>query len=82
MRTYLTKEEIRSRLPGFRREEILLGEEVYNGRKTLKYIYEIRGFMNELVEVRTYWVESPSMFGSECRAFSSINEAVDYYVKK
>lgn len=75
-----TKEELRLTLPGYEKRDIICSEKRENGNmKYLTYVYRITGFMNELLFVGNFWVETYNGLGPVCRTFNTLQEAVDFY---
>jgi hypothetical protein len=75
-----TKEELRRKLPGYENRDVICCEQRSNGHnKSLTYVYGIRGFMDELLFVGNFWVETYDGIGNVCRTFNTLQEAVDYY---
>jgi hypothetical protein len=75
-----TKEELRRILPGYEHRDIICSEQRANGHmKYLTYVYCIRGFLDELLFVGNFWVETYDGIGNVCRTFNTLQEAVDYY---
>jgi len=76
----LTKETLRRTLPGYERRDIICCEQRESGHnKTLVYVYGIRGFMDEILFVGNFWVETYDGIGHVCRTFNTLQEAVDFY---
>jgi hypothetical protein len=79
--TMTSKQQIRSKLPGYEINDTILCDIRSNGHnKWLRFKYCIKGFMDELIPTQCYWVESYDGVAPICKTFMDLNEAVDYYV--
>ncbi len=66
----ITREDLRRKLPGFERQEILASSGPDNPK--LVYVFEIRGFMDELWTVSSFQIRYPDG-RTEC--FSTLDGA-------
>ena len=69
------KSELRAKLPGFERKEILASRGEGSDKKSLIYVWDIRGFCSDLLKTESLWV----LKDTNTWTYDDINEAVDKF---
>jgi hypothetical protein len=74
-----TYEQYRRSLPGYEHRNVILGSYKPDRSKKLIHVSSIRGFMDELLFVQNFWVQSNDGRAEITKTFDNFNEAVKYY---